>query len=115
MRRLHSLSPIVFHLAFSFLNCSKDCTPQLPKANFTYKVTSPGQIPAHVNFISSSSNAYVYSWMFGDGSVEIETTKTQISHIFGSEGTYKVMFVAMGEVAEILYTKMFQLQKIRVA
>ena len=60
-------------------------------ANFTPSPTE-GQIPLTVNFTNISSNATMYEWMFGDGS--IQDTTTNPTHIYTEGGEYLVRLIA---------------------
>ncbi len=87
---LYQILPVL--LAFTVLtsSCKK---PDPVLANFT---TDPTEVFAGetVQFTNASENANFYQWDFGDGSSSILENPT---HVYDSEGTYKVILTAIGD------------------
>jgi gliding motility-associated-like protein len=56
---------------------------------------SAGCVPLTVDFYDTALNAVSYEWNFGDGSPQLSTTNSNVSHTYATVGTYIVMLVAI--------------------
>ena len=54
-----------------------------------------GCVPLTVDFSDTIRNAQSYIWDFGDGSPQVPTTNSSISHVYNAVGTYLVMLIAI--------------------
>ncbi|MBI5856251.1 MAG: PKD domain-containing protein [Sphingobacteriales bacterium] len=54
-----------------------------------------GCVPLTVDFSDTIRNAQSYIWDFGDGSPQVSTTNSNISHVYNAIGTYRVMLIAI--------------------
>jgi gliding motility-associated-like protein len=67
-------------------------------------------IPASVSLSANSSQAGLFSWDFGDGS-QLDTTATQLSHVFLNPGIYQIRFIVrdsltcnLSDTGSVLFT-----------
>ncbi len=54
-----------------------------------------GCVPLNVEFKDTVRNAKSYEWNFGDGSPTVATANFDISHVYNTVGTYRVMLVGI--------------------
>lgn len=64
----------------------------VPKSSFT-SVVNTTEFPVVVSFTSTSTDAFLYQWNFGDGS---SGTGTSPKHTYNRGGTYKVVLTTAG-------------------
>ena len=85
------LLPIV--VLFLFSSCVKNELGELPSISFTYS-NNVDTVPVAVSFSASTMNTETVSWDFGDGQSGIGTS---ITHIYTSQGLYKVTATATSQ------------------
>lgn len=101
LNNMKHLTLLLFISTFIFA-CKKNNTQPAPIADFTF--SGDTKAPAVITFTNKSTNAFSYSWDFGDNATSSETNPV---HTYTKGGTYIITLKATGNGGITTTTKAF--------